>query len=162
MGYVQGMSYIAGMLCLYLDPYDSFIALCNLINTRFLTSLFMLNAEELKSYLRIYDLLFYKQLPELYKKFSELQISPELYLLDWFMTLFSKSFPLSVASRIWDCYIFEGEVILYRASVGILSYLSPKLEKMGFEEIARLLSSLETSVNSFFKIFISKSKILTF
>lgn len=33
--------------------------------------------------MRVYELLFSKQIPELFKRFQELQISPELYLIDW-------------------------------------------------------------------------------
>ncbi len=32
VGYVQGMSYIAALLLLYMDAEDAFVALCNLLN----------------------------------------------------------------------------------------------------------------------------------
>lgn len=61
------------------------------------------------------------------------------------MTLFSKSFPLSIASRIWDCYVFEGEAILYRSAIGVLSFFSHRLLKMDFEDMARFLSNIDFS-----------------
>lgn len=41
-----GMSYIAAMLLLYMDTYDAFVSLANLLNSHFFLSLFKMNLKE--------------------------------------------------------------------------------------------------------------------
>ncbi|CAJ1358168.1 unnamed protein product [Effrenium voratum] len=43
IGYVQGMSYLAAMLLLYLPPYQAFVGLCNLLNTPSVLGLYRLD-----------------------------------------------------------------------------------------------------------------------
>ena len=58
-------------------------------------------------------MLFAILMPTLYKQFSEMGISTEHYLIDWFFTMFTKSLPLDICSRIWDCFFVEGQVFLF-------------------------------------------------
>jgi hypothetical protein len=92
IGYVQGMSYLAGMLSLYmgtttlccsnsLEPFDTFVCLANLLNTHFFVSLFKMNVKQLLPHLRIYEVIFSRRLPQLYEHFTQLGISPEHYLV---------------------------------------------------------------------------------
>ncbi len=37
------------------------------------------------------------------------------------MTIFSRALPLEISHRIWDCFMMEGEIFLYRAAVGTLN-----------------------------------------
>jgi hypothetical protein len=46
VGYVQGMGYLAGMLLLYMDTYEAFVCLANLLNNHFFLSLFKIEIEE--------------------------------------------------------------------------------------------------------------------
>lgn len=46
VGYVQGMSYLAAMLLLNMDVYDSFVCFANLLNSHFFLSLFRLDINE--------------------------------------------------------------------------------------------------------------------
>ena len=84
------MSYVAGMLLLHMDKYETFICFCNLLNSHFFMSLFKMNLVELKKHFNIYDLLFAENLPALFDHFKKLQIMHEHYLLSWLSTIFSK------------------------------------------------------------------------
>lgn len=46
VGYVQGMSYLAGMLLLYTDPYNTFVCFGNLLSNHFLISLFKMDIKQ--------------------------------------------------------------------------------------------------------------------
>lgn len=46
VGYVQGMSYLAGMLLLYNDTYNTFVCFSNLLNNHFLISLFKMDIKQ--------------------------------------------------------------------------------------------------------------------
>ncbi len=53
-----------------------------------------------------------------------LQIPPELYATEWFMTLFTyRGIPLSCAARIWDVFLVDGWKAVHRVALAIL-YLS--------------------------------------
>mmetsp|Transcript_45728 Transcript_45728/g.74593 ORF Transcript_45728/g.74593 Transcript_45728/m.74593 type:complete len:372 (-) Transcript_45728:380-1495(-) len=142
VGYVQGMSYLAGMLLLHMDPYSSFVALANLLNYHYFLTFFRMDMTQMRKYFAVFEALFADQLPSLYKHFRHLNINPEMYLMDWLLTLFSKSLPLDIACHMWDCYVLEGETFMYRASLGILRFLNPKLKQGEFEECLKLLTRL--------------------
>jgi len=52
------------------------------------------------------------------RHFEDQGIGPDLYFMEWCMTLFCKRLSLEVVGRIWDCYLIVGEVFVYRAAVG--------------------------------------------
>jgi hypothetical protein len=48
--------------------------------------------------------------------------SPELYAVEWWMTLFSRSLPVDVARRCWDMYL-GNRAMLYRITIAtVLSF----------------------------------------
>eukprot|EP00741_Cyanophora_paradoxa_P002005 tig00000525_g1944.t1 len=120
VGYVQGMSYLAAMLLLYMDSYTAFVCLANMLNQHYFLSFFRLDVAELQKHFKVYEVLFAEQMPNLYKRFQEFNINSDMYLMEWFLTLFSKSLPIAIASRIWDNYFLEGEMFMFRAALGIL------------------------------------------
>ena len=63
--------------------------------------------------------------------------------------MFTKSFPIDVATRILDIYFFEGEYFLFRAALGVLKYLEPDLLKVEFDGILRILQRLSSRVPLF-------------
>eukprot|EP00824_Muranothrix_gubernata_P017956 TRINITY_DN3673_c0_g1_i1.p1 TRINITY_DN3673_c0_g1~~TRINITY_DN3673_c0_g1_i1.p1 ORF type:complete len:351 (+),score=43.43 TRINITY_DN3673_c0_g1_i1:104-1156(+) len=142
VGYVQGMSYLVAMLLLYVDEYTSFCCLANILSVPSLHSFFRMDMPEVRRRMRAFEELMAQQLPTLHKHFTELHIDPQTYLLEWVLTLFSKSVPLDLASRIWDCYFMDGEPFIFRAALGILSYCAPLLESAPFEECLCLLTRL--------------------
>ena len=87
-------------------------------------------------------------LPQLASHFSNLGLRPDLYLLDWMMTLYSKCCPLDVTCRIWDMIIRDGEQFLTKTALGILAlYQDSLLEETDFILIAQFLSKLPDNVN---------------
>ena len=54
-----------------------------------------------------FDNLVRKLLPKLGEHFSQEVISPGMYASQWFITVFSYSFPFHLALRIWDVFLYE-------------------------------------------------------
>jgi len=83
--------------------------------------------------------------------------------MDWFITLFSKSFEMEIAARLWDRYFLEGEVFLYRATLGIFEYFKEKIEFGSFEEIMKSLTRIPRNLNSeeLFKFIDNYCKLIT-
>ena len=58
----------------------------------------------------------------------ELGIETEMYMVDWLLTIFSKSLPLDIAMRVWDSYFCRGELFLYETALALLKMLGPQLQ----------------------------------
>ena len=103
-------------------------------------------------------------LPKLASHFSSLGLKPELFLLDWIMTLYSRCCPLDVVCRIWDMIIRDGDHFLTSAALGILSlYQETLLAETDFILIAQFLSKLPDDINCdllFDKIEVNKKYLL--
>lgn len=140
IGYVQGMSYLAATLLLYMDEFDAFAMLATLVSNPFFACMCKMDVKNIVRYFRVFDLLFSYNLPALYDHFKSLGISHEQYLLDWMLTVFTKSMPVIQASRIWDCFVFEGELFLLIAALGVLRHYRRYLRTAPFEDCLALLS----------------------
>ena len=44
-------------------------------------------------------------MPELKRHLDELQVHPQMYCTQWYMTMFTTQFPFEMAVRIWDIYL---------------------------------------------------------
>lgn len=87
-------------------------------------------------------------MPNLFNHFRELNVTSEMFMLDWVLTLFAKSLPIDIASRIWDLYILEGEHALFRCALGILRTLQPSIMDMELDGFMKLLASLGDTARS--------------
>jgi len=79
-------------------------------------------------------------LPKIHKHFEELQIEPEHYLVDWFMTVFLKPLPVDIATRVWDLYLLEGEIYLFKVFLALLKMHSHQFETYPKEMCLNLLN----------------------
>jgi hypothetical protein len=147
IGYVQGMSYLAGLLLMYLQEADAFIMLYNLLDSHFLSSMYHVDLAQISKHFRIFEILFAEQLPLLYKHFRSLGISNEHYLLDWYLTLFIKQLKPPIASRVWDCYLIEGDIFIHFTALAILKYFESTLLLRSFEECLNLLGHLPQDID---------------
>eukprot|EP01012_Entosiphon_sulcatum_P006148 TRINITY_DN12874_c0_g1_i2.p1 TRINITY_DN12874_c0_g1~~TRINITY_DN12874_c0_g1_i2.p1 ORF type:complete len:370 (+),score=55.04 TRINITY_DN12874_c0_g1_i2:409-1518(+) len=141
IGYVQGMSYLAAVLLLYMDPYAAFVCLANMLHKYHFVSFFTMNVKQMNVHFMVFDMVFKDQLPLLHSHFRELGLVPEFYCVDWFVTLFSKSLPLDIAVHAWDLFFMDRKY-LYKLAVGILKYFSTQLQTAPFEEVFEFITHL--------------------
>ncbi|XP_018007619.1 uncharacterized protein LOC108665381 [Hyalella azteca] len=120
IGYVQGMSFLAATLLLNMPESDAFIAFANLLSKPLLQAFFSLHEKKMLAYYRTHSSLVASLLPVLHAHLQKLQVTPDLYLLDWVLSLFTRSLPLDAASRIWDVFIRDGDEFFFRAACGVL------------------------------------------
>ena len=144
------MSYLAGHLLLYMEPYSAFVCFANLLNSNYFLTFLKMNRDAMQYRFDLFSTLFKESIPSLYRyvlsslslsffglllslcrppwpcailtclkrrTFEAENIMPEMYLLEWCLTLFSKRLSLDVVSRIWDCYLLFGESVVYRIAV---------------------------------------------
>lgn len=142
VGYVQGMSFIAAVLILNMDVSDAFICFANLLNRPCLMAFFSLNQPLMQAYYASYNDLLCENLPQIHKHFVACHLTPDLYLLDWIYTVFTKAMNLDLASRVWDVFIRDGEQFLFRAALGVLHLCQDTLLKMDFVRGSQYLTRL--------------------
>ena len=58
------------------------------------------------------------------------------------MTIFCRALPLDIASRVFDCYLVEGEVLLLRTALAILTILQPQLERATLSSSVAMLKAV--------------------
>ncbi|KAI9814835.1 MAG: hypothetical protein M1827_003101 [Pycnora praestabilis] len=128
VGYMHGTHFITALLLLSLAPVEAFIILANLLNRPLPLAFLTHDAGAIS---RAYNLTLHAlkyKLPNLYHHLTAvLQLPPETYLEPMFRTLFTRSLPIDVVSRVWDVYVFEGDSFLVRTAIGLLGKLEGRL-----------------------------------
>ncbi|KAM3755404.1 hypothetical protein ACB098_02G037200 [Castanea mollissima] len=131
VGYVQGMGFLAGLLLLYMSEEDAFWLLVALLKGAVhapMEGLYLVGLPLVQQYLFQFDNLVREYLPKLGEHFTQGMINPSMYASQWFITVFSYSFPFHLALRIWD-------VFLYEVGLAILKYCHDDLIKLPFEKL---------------------------
>lgn len=112
------MSFLAATLLLNLDVNDAFITFANLLNRPLLNAFFRLDHSKMDEFYASYEALLKSKLPRIHSHFQSLNLTPDLYLQEWIYTLYSRSLPLDLASRVWDVYCRDGDDIIFRTAIG--------------------------------------------
>ncbi|MGH0155422.1 UNVERIFIED_CONTAM: hypothetical protein FKN15_029802 [Acipenser sinensis] len=143
---VQGMSFIAAVLILNLDTADAFIAFANLLNKPCQMAFFRVDHSLMLTYFAAFEVFFEENLPKLFEHFKKNNLTPDIYLIDWIFTLYSKSLPLDLACRVWDVFCRDGDEFLFHTALGILKLYEDILTKMDFIHNAQFLTKLPEDI----------------
>ena len=145
------MAYLGAILLLNLDRYETFQALCNMLNRRCHLAFSKQNIKVINSYKEAFQELLADCLPAIRTHLYTVGIEADVYLFDWFVTLFARALPLEVASRIWDVYFIQGEIHLFRAALGILQMIEKRILGHSFDSILSTLTHpLEVDEDDYF------------
>ena len=87
--------------------------MANLLEDSALMTLFALDGEQMQVLFAFFNDLFAAALPALHAHFAMHDIEPQLYLVEWIFTLFSKCLPPQVAGWIWDHICIVGEHYIF-------------------------------------------------
>ncbi|XP_038970645.1 EVI5-like protein isoform X2 [Phoenix dactylifera] len=142
VGYVQGMGFLAGLLLLYMSEEDAFWLLVALLKGAVhapMEGLYLAGLPLVQQYLFQFEQLVKEHSPKLGQHFSEEMINPSMYASQWFITLFSYSFPFPLALRIWDVFLFEGVKVVFKVGLALLKFCHDDLIKLPFEKLIHAL-----------------------
>lgn len=144
IGYLQGMSYVAAMILLHVPSDEAgFIALANLLSKGHFKYFFSVHHQGIGAYMAAFDDVFRRSLPQLHDHFTRIGVHPQMYLMDWWMALFSRALPYDVVVRCWDLYLLD-EVYLFRLSLAILVYFAAQVhEDSALDEVMVFLTKLQ-------------------
>lgn len=141
------MSYLVATLLLYMDEFEAFRCLANLLSRRLSMEFYCLRKEAIDSYVMCFNHYFKKLLPLLFKHMNSEGVTSEMFLMDWYLSLFTKALPLELATHIWDIYLLEGELYLMCVGLGILKLYAARLSTFSFERVTPFLLHLPESIN---------------
>ncbi|XP_043304305.1 TBC1 domain family member 14 isoform X4 [Cervus elaphus] len=98
--------------------------------------------QQMLTYFAAFEVFFEENLPKLFAHFKKNNLTPDIYLIDWIFTLYSKSLPLDLACRVWDVFCRDGEEFLFRTALGLLRLFQDVLTRMDFIHVAQFLTRL--------------------
>jgi len=68
-----------------------------------------------------------RELPETLEHLGSLGVGLDDFVCDWLSSLFLSTLALDTAARVWDCYLRDGEALLWHVAVELLRLLEPRL-----------------------------------
>ena len=146
VGYCQGMAFVAGLLVIVMKEEDAFFTLVGLLDgpKYALSGMYAPGLPRFSEVMHIFNILCREAVPKLAAHFDAFGVDHAMYASQWFMTLFSYSFPFDVVMRVWDMFLFEGWKVVYRVALAVLKLSEKELVLMDFEELMPALKSLST------------------
>lgn len=146
VGYVQGMSYLAGFLLLENSEYQTFILFHNLLIKSQILSFYKFKADEIIQRLKFFRQAFLVELPELWEYFEEEKIDPRSYVYEWIMTIYTRALPMNVAKRVWDLFFIDGFPLLFKTALAILKIIKDKIIYSNIEDVMNTLKSTQSTI----------------
>ncbi|KAL7533934.1 hypothetical protein ACHAXR_009123 [Thalassiosira sp. AJA248-18] len=160
VGYCQGMNFIAAMFLTFLPEEESFWMLVVIMNEdpyklRDLFSQEMTGSHEV---LYIADNLIAQFLPTLYEHLENEQVHISMFVTQWLMTIYTSTFPFEFVAAVWDSFICDGWLVVYRVMLALLEHVQQELLQRNVEQILSFLRGYPALVNGE-RIMIASSKI---
>jgi len=143
LGYVPGLAPIVALLLLYMSETTTFWMLERMIygHKYKLLGFYQQNVPLGAKYVYIHQNLFKRYNLRLFSHFETQGVKGSDYAAKWFVALFS-DFPVDLAGRIFDIFLYEGSVFLFRVCLSLLSRFESTLLTMKLSEIILFLTSL--------------------
>jgi len=141
VGYCQGMNFIAGLLLLVsqCQEEESFFVLCALMDERRLSGFFKEQFPLLRVYTGAFDQLMADVVPDLRWHLASQSVEAEMFLQQWFLSLFINCLPLPAVLVIWDTVVYEGLPVLLKVALARLLTMRSLLLSASFEDAMYLL-----------------------
>ncbi|XP_047670104.1 ecotropic viral integration site 5 protein homolog isoform X4 [Tachysurus fulvidraco] len=133
VGYCQGSAFIVGLLLMQMPEEEAFCVFVKLMQDYRLRELFKPSMAELGLCMYQFECMIQEQLPELHIHFQAQSFHTSMYASSWFLTIFLTSFPLPVATRIFDIFMCEGLEIVFRVGLAILQMNHAELIQLDME-----------------------------
>lgn len=148
LGYCQSMNFIIGFLLIVSGGSESEVfSFTKVLFTKYdLFGFFQGDLEFLRETVLVFDQLFRKKLNSLWKHFQYEEVSTDLCVLKWFMTLFTVGFAHSFTLHFWDNFLVEGLSFLHCTALKVLDWQRKELLQLHSLEIHPYMSHEETEV----------------
>ncbi|KRX09995.1 Sec7 domain [Pseudocohnilembus persalinus] len=137
------MTKIAQIFITYLDEETAFQCFTNLLHNFHFLSFFRGEMREIEWRVRFFEKALERNLGLVFHHFKAIDMSTELFILQWFLSLFANSLDnIEFLSRIWDCFFLEGEVFAIKVAMGILQFFQLELKMSTFQRAQNILQNI--------------------
>ncbi|XP_040264589.1 ecotropic viral integration site 5 protein homolog isoform X3 [Bufo bufo] len=133
VGYCQGSAFIVGLLLMQMPEEEAFCVFVKLMQDYRLRELFKPSMAELGLCMYQFECMIQEQLPEIFVHFQAQSFHTSMYASSWFLTIFLTSFPLPIATRIFDIFMSEGLEIVFRVGLAVLQMNQAELMQLDME-----------------------------
>jgi hypothetical protein len=149
IGYCQGMNYVAGVLLCYMADEDAFWVLKTLMDDDAHTLRKVFNTSLEKVHICLFQMrgLLDVFLPRLAKHMEAETVDVAVYCTEWFVTIYTRSFPFDLVLRVWDVFIAEGWKIVFRVAIALLKVYEQHLLSCDMEAISDFFKAMPASVD---------------
>ncbi|XP_014635637.1 PREDICTED: ecotropic viral integration site 5 protein homolog isoform X3 [Ceratotherium simum simum] len=133
VGYCQGSAFIVGLLLMQMPEEEAFCVFVKLMQDYRLRELFKPSMAELGLCMYQFECMIQEHLPELFAHFQSQSFHTSMYASSWFLTIFLTTFPLPIATRIFDIFMSEGLEIVFRVGLALLQMNQAELMQLDME-----------------------------
>ena len=74
--------------------------------------------------MHVYSVLGRNRLPKLFAHLEAENLHESMYSIEWFMTIYTRSFHFDLVTRIWDVMLHEGKKIVFRVALALMKVIS--------------------------------------
>ncbi|XP_033288729.2 ecotropic viral integration site 5 protein homolog isoform X8 [Orcinus orca] len=112
---------------------EAFCVFVKLMQDYRLRELFKPSMAELGLCMYQFECMIQEHLPELFVHFQSQSFHTSMYASSWFLTIFLTTFPLPIATRIFDIFMSEGLEIVFRVGLALLQTNQAELMQLDME-----------------------------
>ncbi|XP_023613423.1 ecotropic viral integration site 5 protein homolog isoform X2 [Myotis lucifugus] len=112
---------------------EAFCVFVKLMQDYRLRELFKPSMAELGLCMYQFECMIQEHLPELFVHFQSQSFHTSMYASSWFLTIFLTTFPLPIATRIFDIFMSEGLEIVFRVGLALLQMNQTELMQLDME-----------------------------
>uniref|UniRef100_A0A2K5WRE2 Ecotropic viral integration site 5 like n=1 Tax=Macaca fascicularis TaxID=9541 RepID=A0A2K5WRE2_MACFA len=116
---------------------EAFCVFVRLMQEYRLRELFKPSMAELGLCIYQFEYMLQEQLPDLNTHFRSQSFHTSMYASSWFLTLFLTTFPLPVATRVFDIFMYEGLEIVFRVGLALLQVNQAELMQLDMEGMSQ-------------------------
>lgn len=140
VSYVQGMTYPVIVLTLVAGKAKAFRIFSNLVLANpFFRRLFTFEPNFVPAVARCFDLLLLEYSPHIAEKLRAQRVDSQIFLVEWFFTVFSRALSFEATLKFWDQLAYAGELALFRLALTIFDLIAPRIMDTNYEETLGLI-----------------------
>ena len=110
-----------------------------LCSNSYYLKIYMGDQDAIKKTQTLFDSLLNDNVKKISEHFKKLEISSQLYIIQWFENLFTTTFNLEISSYVLDLLLLDGEYILYVVGITVIKILEEELLNLPISEIFNVL-----------------------
>lgn len=142
ISYCQGLAPVASILLMNMPPSHAFWSLVA-ITDHYVPGYYLAGFQAVQLHGRMLFGLLKRFSPTAYRLLKKAEIDPVLYMFEWFMCLLVRNLPWATVLRIWDMFLCEGIVVIFKAAIIMLDVtLTSDRKKMDQHDLLQLLKHL--------------------